>query len=182
MNQAPTPRVWSPIVPAPGDDFTDLFDFGDLSFPTFDSIPTNDVDLQQQNGGGAMDTSMEGSTGMLGLEHETMQHQMGQQSAAPSMNGFHGSTESFPDLAMRSELFDQHQRQQMHMQNQHYHVRHEVPPTPNSMEMHGGHPQYYRTPTDHQQLHMYNQYRRHQKDQVRLSWQWTNDNRNTEYS
>ena len=167
MNQAPPTRVWSPIVPGPSDDFTDLFDFGDLSFPTFDGISPNDGDLQQQNGAGAMDTSMEGTAGMLGLEHGNIQQQMGQQSAAPSLNGFQGSTESFPDLAMQSELFDQHQRQQAHLQNQRYHAQHAIPPTPNSMEMHNGHP-YYRTPTDHQPLHIYNQFRRQQKDQVRV--------------
>ena len=165
MNQAPTPRVWSPIVPPPTDDFTDLFDFGDLSFPAFDGIPSNDGDLQQQDDAGAMDTSMEGSAPMLALEHGNI-HQMGQQSAAPAMNPFHPSTDHFPDLAMQSDLFDPPQQQQVPLQNQHYHAHHAIPPTPNSIEMHNGHP-YYRTPTDHQQLHIYNQFRRHQKDQVR---------------
>ena len=168
MNQAPTPRVWSPIVSAPGDDFTDLFDFGDLNFPAFDGIPQTDTDLHSQNGGGPMDTSMEGST-MLGLEHGDMEQQIGQQSGAPSIHGFQGSTDSFPDLALQAELFDQHQQQQIQLQNQRYHAQHAVPPTPNSTEFHGGPPQYYRAPTEHEQLHMYNQYRRHPKDQVRAS-------------
>ena len=180
MNPTATSRVWSPIVSAPGDEFTDLFDFGDLSFPTFDGLPQNDADLLQHNGAGAMDTAMDGPAGLLGPEHGNMQQQVDQRSAAPSLNGFEGSTESFPDLAMQSELFDQHQQQQMHMQNQRYHAQHAIPPTPNSIEMHNGHPQYYRTPTDHQQLHMYNQYRRHQKDQVGTKREGTKNCRYTD--
>lgn len=117
-----------------------------------------------------MDTSIEGP-GLLGLDQGHLQLQqeqpppMDQQNHATLVNGFHGSTESFPDLAMQQDIFGQQQQQQLHMQNQRYHGPN-VPPTPNSLEMHGGHAQYYRTPTDHQQLHMYDHYRRNQKDQV----------------
>lgn len=149
------------------DEFANFLDFTDLGFGAFDG-----VDLQQ-NGAEAMDTSMEGAAGMLGLEQEHMQQQqqprpMDQRNHATPVNGFHGSTESFPDLAMQHDLFDQQQQQQqqLHMQNQRYHGQNVVPPTPNSLEMHGGHAQYYRTPADHQQLHMYDHYRRNQKDQV----------------
>lgn len=161
MNQNPAPR-WSPMVSAPAeDDFANFLDFTDLDFDGFDG-----VDLQQ-NGVGAMDTSMEGAAGTLGLEQGHMQQSlMEQRNHAPPMNGFHGSTESFPDLAMQQELFDQQQQQQIHMQNQQYHDRNAIPPTPNSLEIHGGHAQYYRTPADHQQLHMYDHYGRNQKDQV----------------
>ena len=153
------------MVSAPEDDFANFLDFGDIDFPAFDEIHQSDTDLHQ-DGAGAMDTSMEGTAGMLGLTHGQMQHQMAQQNHPTSMNGFHhGSAESFPELAMQSELFDQQQQQQLHMQ-QRYHGQNVVPPTPNSMEMHGGHAQYYRTPADHQQLHIYDHYRR-QKDQVR---------------
>lgn len=164
MNATPT---WSPMVSAPEDDFANFLDFGDINFSAFDVIPQDDAELQQQNGAGPMDTSMEGNAGMLGLEDGQMQHQMGQHGAAPSINGFQDSTEPFPDLALQSELFEQRQQQQqMNLQSQRYHAHNAVPPTPNSMEMHGGHAQYYRTPTDHQQLHMYDHYRRNQKDQV----------------
>ncbi|KAK3178739.1 hypothetical protein OEA41_000876 [Lepraria neglecta] len=159
----PTQR-WSPMVSGPEDEFANFLDFGDLNFSAFDGIPQSDAELQQ-NGVGAMDTSMEDTAGMLGLEQGQMQHQMGQQNHSAPMNGFHGSTDSFPDLAMQSELFDQQQQQQLHMQNQRYHGQNVVPPTPNSMELHGGHAQYYRTPADHPQLHMYDHYRR-QKDQM----------------
>ncbi|KAM0796164.1 helix-loop-helix DNA-binding domain-containing protein [Usnea florida] len=68
---------------------------------------------------------------------------------------------------MQQDPFDQQQQQQqLHLHNQQYHGQNVVPPTPNSLEMHGGHAQYYRTPIDHQQLHMYDPYRRSQKDQM----------------
>lgn len=158
MNQ-PYPAFSS----GPEDEFASLFDFTDLGFGGYDA-----VDLQQ-NGAGAMDTSMEGAAGMLGLEQGHIQQQqppMDQRTHATPLNGFHGSTESFPDLAMQQDLFDQQQQQQLHMQNQRYPGQNVVPPTPNSLEMHGGHAQFYRTPADHQQLHMYDHYRRNQKDQV----------------
>lgn len=165
------------MVSAPEDEFAAFLDFGELNFSAFDSIPPSDAELQQQNGAGPMDTSMEGGAGMLALDHEDMQQQMGQHTEAPTMNGYEGSTESFPDLDMQSELFGQQQRQQLHMHNQCYHGQNAVPPTPNSVELHGGHAQYYRTPTDHQQLHMYDHYNRNRKDQVRAQCQGAADER-----
>ena len=165
MNQDPTSH-WSPMVSGPEDEFANFLDFTDLGFGGYDG-----VDLQQ-NGAGDMDTSMEGAAGMLGLGQEHMQLQqeqpppMDQPNHSTPINGFHGSTESFPDLIMQQELFDQQQQQQLHMQHQRYHGPNVVPPTPNSLEIHGGHAQYYRTPADHQQLHMYDHYRQNQKDQV----------------
>lgn len=154
------------MVSAPDDDFANFVDFGDIDFSAFDGIPQADAELQH-NGDGAMDTSMDGNAGMLGLEHGHLQrHQaMPQHSQASSLNGFPSSTDSFPDLAMQSEMFEQQQRQQMHMQAQRYHGQNVVPPTPNSIEMHGAHPHYYRTPIDQSQLHLYDLYRR-QKEQV----------------
>ena len=171
MNQDPTPR-WSPIVSGPEDEFANFLDFTDLAFAGYDGI-----DLQP-NGAGAMDTSMEGAATMLGLDHGQMQLQqeqpplpMDQQNHATPMNGFHASTEPFSDLAMQQDILDQQQQQQqqLHMQNQRYRGPNVVPPTPSSMEMHGGHAQYYPTAADHQQIHMYDHYRRNQKDQVGAS-------------
>ena len=158
------------MVSGPEDEFANFLDFGELNFPSFDPLPQTEAELQ--NGAGAMDTSMEGA-GMLGLEQAQMQNQMGQSNHHTPMNGFHGSSESFPDL-MQSEIFEQQQQQQqqqLHMQHQRYHGQNVVPPTPNSMELHGAHTQYYRAPADHQQLHMYDQYRR-PKDQVCALYGW----------
>ncbi|KAF6240516.1 hypothetical protein HO173_001184 [Letharia columbiana] len=164
MNENLPPR-WSPMV-GPEEEFANFLDFTDLGFGGYDA-----VDLQQ-DGAGAMDTSMEGAAGILGLGQGHMQQQqqppppVDQRNHATPINGFHGSTESFPDLAMQQDLFDQQQQQQLHMQDQQYYGQNVVPPTPNSLEMHGGHAQYYRTPADHQQLRMYDHYRRIQKDQM----------------
>ena len=153
----PTPR-WSPMVSGPEDEFANFLDFAELNFSSFDPLSQTEAELQ--NGVGAMDTSMEGA-GMLGLEQGQMHHHIGQPIHETQINGFHGSSESFPDL-MQSELYEQ---QQLHLQNQRYHARNVVPPTPTSMELHGAHAQYYHTPIDHQQLHIYDHYRR-PKDQV----------------
>ena len=158
MNENPTPQFCE-------DEFNFL-DFSDLGFGGYDA-----VDLQQ-DGAGAMDTSIEGAAGILGLDQahlELQQEQpplMDQQHHPNSMTDFHGSTESFPDIAMQQDLFDHQQQHQLHIQNQRYHGQNVVPPTPNSLEMHGGQPPYYHTPADHQQLHMYEHYKRKQKDQV----------------
>lgn len=149
------------MVSAPEDDFASFLDFGDLSFPAFDVLSQGDADPHQQNGAGPMDTSMEGNAGLLAIDQEQLQQHIGQQSAAPSMNVFQGSTEPFPDIALQSGLFDQ-------QQHQHYVPNNVVPPTPNSMDIHGGNAQYYRTPTDQQRVHMYDHFRRNQKEQVRV--------------
>lgn len=166
MNQNPP----YPAFSGPEDDeFANFLDFTDLRFTGYDA-----VDLQQ-DGAGAMDTSMEGAAGMLGLDQGHIQQQqqpppMDQRNHATPLNGFHGATDSFPALPMQQDLFDQQQQQQLHLQNQRYQAQNVVPPTPNSLEMHGGHAQYYRTPADHQQLHMYDHYRQHQKDQVGIPY------------
>ena len=172
MNQTSTQQCpqWSPMVSGPeGVDEFNFLDFTDLEFGGYDAI-----DLQQ-NGAGAMDTSMEGAASMVGIEQGHMQLQqepsplIDLHNHATQMDSFHGSTESFPDLAMQQDLFNQQQQQRLHMQNRPYRGPNVVPPTPNSLELHGGHAQFFRTPTDHQQLHMYDHYRRMQKDQVGVS-------------
>lgn len=163
MNSDP-PSRWSPMVSGP-EDFADFLEFADFNFATAEDFPQTDVQLNQ-NGAGTMDTSMEGMAGVLGLEQGHLLQQMDQRSQPSSMNGFHLSTELFPDLSMQSELFDERQQHQLPLQNGRYHGQHAVPPTPNSIEMHGAHPQYYRGPTDHPQLHLYDRYRRSQEDQV----------------
>ena len=182
MNHA-TPQ-WSPMVTGPDDDFSSFLDFGDLNFAAFDAIPQDETELQQPDGLGAMDTSMEGDADTLRLEHgstqQQQQQQMGQSTAAPPVNGYPTSTGSYPDLALQAELYEQQQQHRMHMQNQEYHAPHRVPPTPNSVEIHSGRAQYYRTPTDHQQLRMYDHFRRAQKDQVNARWQSISENQTTD--
>ena len=173
MNQNPTPH-WSPIVSTAEDDFASFLDFGDLNFAAFDSIPQDEPGLQQQNGFAPMDTSMEGNAGMLPLGQANIQQQMGQNGGALSIDGLHGFADPFPDLVMQPELLEQqkvqhHQQQQLHMQHQSYRLNNVVPPTPNSVEIHGGHSCYYKPPADAQQAQMYEHYRRQPRDQVRMN-------------
>ena len=166
MNHNPTPH-WSPLLSGSAhDDFANFVDFGDLDFSAFDGISQDTTNLQQ-DGTVQMDTSMDGNdVGILEFEQgHTQHHTMLQHSQAPAMNGFHGSTDSFPELAMQSGMYEQQRQQQMYMQVQQYHNQNIVPPTPTSIEMHGGRTHYYHTPMEHPQLHIYDHYRR-QKDQV----------------
>ena len=175
MNQNPTPR-WSPMVSGPEDEFANFLDFGDLNFSGFDGIQQRETELEQQNGGMAMDTSVDLGAGQaFGLEHGHMpqqQQQMGSHSHAIGLNGYHTSAESFPELDLQSEMFKQ-QQGRMHIQNQTYRSQNVVPPTPNSMEMQAAHTNYYQNHIDQQQLHLYEQYRR-QKEQVHIHYRCDN--------
>ena len=183
MNQNPTPR-WSPLVSGPEDDFTNFLDFSDLNFSAFGDGSVGGGTPQASGAGdgdaGVMDLVSEGAgipvAGMMshaGIQRNAMAH---------SINGFQ---ESLPDMTSSADflIHQQHRRQQQqqqhHQQQQQQHQSHlqlqqqpryyghdTVPPTPNSLEMHGGHSEYY-NPTDRQQQLMYEHYRRHQIDQVR---------------
>ena len=157
------------MVSGPEDDFANFLDFGDLSFSNFSdngagTPQANGVSPGLQHGdAGPMDMSMEGAASAAGL----MAHSGAtQQDAIPhAMNGFQ---EPFPDMTSPAEYMSrQHSQQHMQMQ-QHprYYGHNAVPPTPNSLEMHGAHPEYY-NPADRQQQLMYEHYRRHQNEQVR---------------
>ena len=166
MNQLPTSQRWSPVGSNPDEEFASFLDFGDLNFSAFnDAIATSQADGRgiQEDGGGAMDTSVEDGAGMLGLEQERQmqrvdQHPVGQM---PIVDNFQ------EPFNLEAELFNQHGQHQMRIQPQHYHAPNMVPPTPNSIEMHGGQLQYYQPQIDQQQQQIYEQYRRQQKDQVR---------------
>ena len=164
MNQNPTPRRWSPMVSAPEDEFANFLDFSDLNFQNFDATSQADGGLRQ-DAAGAMDTSLEGAAGLLGLQSGHMP-QLGHSNQIP-MNTYQ---DPFPDMSMEAELFSQQRQRQapMQMQSQHYHHPNMVPPTPQSMEMHGNQIQYFQPQMDPQQQQMFEQhYRRHQKNQVR---------------
>ncbi len=54
-----------------------------------------------------------------------------------------------------------------------YHGQNMIPPTPNSVEMHGDHTRYYRPSGDHQTQAVYERFGRNpQKDQVRIPKRW----------
>ena len=169
MNQVPTSQRWSPVGSNPEDEFASFLDFGELNFSAFtDAIATSQPDQFgiQENGSGAMDTSAEGATGILGFEQQGQMQQMdhhpiGQLPLADSLQ---------EPFNLEAELFSQHEQHQTRMLQQHYHAPDMVPPTPNSIEMHGGQLHYYQPRMDQQQQKMYEHYRRQQKDQASLAF------------
>lgn len=174
MNQIST-TTWSPMVSAPEEDFASFLEFGDLQlqFPSFDGVVQDGRELQQEPTG-TMDTSMGNEQGLMRLEDGHMQQDLNQGSSMQTMNDFQGSTDSYHDLSMHSDLYTPNQRQQLHIHApHHYHGQNMIPPTPNSIEMHGDHTRYYRPSGDHQAQAVYEHFGRNsQKDQVRIPKRW----------
>lgn len=147
------------MVSAPEEDFTNFLDFGDAGFSAFDTITQAERGLQP-NDGVALDTSMEGTAEILGIGSGHIQ----QPSQVPVMNNF---PNPFQGMNLDAEAFPHHQQQQqMHLSQNHYFGQNVVPPTPNSMEMHGSHGNYFQSRQDAQQQQIYEHYKRHQRDQV----------------
>lgn len=175
MNQIST-TSWSPMVSAPEEDFASFLEFGDLQlqFPNFDGVVVQNGSELQQEPTGSMDTSMGNEQGLMRLEDGNMQQNMDQGNSMQTMNPFQGSTDSFHNLNIHSDLYAPNQQQQMHIHVPHqYHGQNMIPPTPNSVEMHGDHTRYYRPSGDHQTQAVYERFGRNpQKDQVRIPKRW----------
>lgn len=160
------------MVSGPEDDFANFLEFSDLqlNFPAFD-VDQNEGVMQQDAVVG-LDTAMENVGDMMELkegqaQQQIEQHDMQQQpSSMGMMESLHGSTDSLLDMDMQVQLFQQQQQHQM--QGQQYQRHNMVPPTPNSIEMHGGKAHYYQH-MDPQGQAMYERYSRHQKEQVQPS-------------
>lgn len=161
------------MVSGPEEDFASFLEFSDLQlhFPPFDG--TQNESGMQEDAAVALDTAMENVGEMMELkegqaQQQIEQHDMQQQSSSMGMmESLHGSTDSLLDMEMQVQLFQQQQQQQQQhqMQGQHYQRHNMVPPTPNSIEMHGAKAHYYQQ-MDPQAQAMYERYSRHQKDQV----------------
>lgn len=167
MNQI-SASPWSPMVSGPEDEFASFLEFGDLqlTFP-YEGGHQDGRELQQEPGGG-MDTSMGNGAGVVRLENGPVQQQMDQCSSMAAMNGYHASTEPFHDLNIQGEIFNQQQQSHLHLHGPQYNGQNVIPPTPNSMEMHGEQARYYQSSRDHHSQAMYDRLGRNQKDQVRI--------------
>ncbi|KAL8844999.1 MAG: hypothetical protein Q9176_000671 [Flavoplaca citrina] len=159
--------TWSPMVSGPDDDFSTFLEFGDLqlNFP-FDANPQNGSDIQDGVGPAIDMQANDDSGAILDFHHGDLQ-QFGDPSSLPS---FSDTPHTFQDLNMPPHLFEQ--QQLLHQYPQHplygppYNGHHVIPPTPNSMEMHGGHAHYQHTlPTNHART-MYEQHHRQTKAQA----------------
>ncbi|KAL9036837.1 MAG: hypothetical protein Q9214_005962, partial [Letrouitia sp. 1 TL-2023] len=131
MNQMPS-APWSPTASGPEDDFSNFLEFSDLQldFPSFEDNSHNGENIQTD--GDAMDVRSNATNDLLEFR------QLGNSSAT---TGFNGPIEAFPDMQMQSQQLDQHLSQ--HLTYGHPFAAHNVvPPTPNSMEIHGSQAQY----------------------------------------
>lgn len=162
------------MVSGPEEEFANFLEFGDLqlSFPPFEGVVQDGGELQQEPGG-VMDTPMGNETGVLELEDGHNHQDIDQRNPLRFMAGYQGSTESFHDIHMQTELFNAHQQpQQLHMHGPQYRSQNIIPPTPNSMEMHGDQACFYRSTGEHHTQAPYERYGRNQnqnqKDQVRI--------------
>lgn len=156
------------MVSGPEDEFANFLEFGDLqlTFP-YDGGHQDGRELQQEPGGG-MDTSMENGAGPVRLENGPAQRHMDQCSTMAAMNGYHTSTEPFHDLNISGELFNQQPQSHLHLHGPQYSGQNVIPPTPNSIEMHGEQARYYQSSRDHHSQAIYDRLSRNQKDQVRM--------------
>ncbi|MCJ1359589.1 MAG: hypothetical protein MMC33_009591 [Icmadophila ericetorum] len=168
MNQTPT-TTWSPMVSGPDDDFASFLEFNDLqlNFPAFDDNVHQDGDEMQQESVNALDTRMDNEVGMMG----NMQQQQIDPSLMPStpmagLSSINGSNESLMDLNMQAQMHRQRQQHQYQQDVQnHYQRQGMIPPTPTSIEMHGGGSHYY-PQIDPQTQAVYEHYARKQQDQI----------------
>ena len=190
MNHDPT-STWSPMVSGPEEDFANFLEFGDLqlNFPNFDTAESQNVDTsggaEQEHlgagGGGVVDTNMEHEAGgMMQLKERDLNSAldprlMDMQTTMPEL--VHGpSTESLMELEMQAQLFHQQQYNQQQQQHRMAHTQYRrqqgiVPPTPNSIEMHGGHAQHF-AQMDGRTRAMYEHYSKKQQDNVRMARSW----------
>ncbi|KAH6671394.1 helix-loop-helix DNA-binding domain-containing protein [Halenospora varia] len=179
-NQDPTLSVPSQ------DDFDQFLDMGTLQFD-FQDFNAQQVQqaaqLMQQNDPSSMDQSGMDNGGVMGHDTTMQEHMPSMTTAAshPSILGApisheHSSSESLVELdaqiqylqQQRNQKQQQHQQQQQQRQMQeqqrnYYAQARMIPPTPNSMELHGA-SQFY-TQSDPQQQAMFERYRMQMKDQ-----------------
>lgn len=123
---------WSPTVSGPEDDFSNFLEFSDLQldFSSLDDNPHNGENIQAD--GDPMDVRNNAIDDLLEFR------QLGDSSAT---TGFNEPIEVFPDIQMQSQQLDKHLSQ--HLTYGHPFAAHNgVPPTPNSMEIHGSQAQY----------------------------------------
>jgi hypothetical protein len=164
-----------PMVSASEDDFTNFLDLGDfqLNFPPFDSEGQHTT--ARQDGSHAMDMSYDeaGDGGVAAKEsHMHQQQQQEQQQRRQSLNGhqIHSAmamqnmdqTSAEVVLGLNAQINYLQLRQQ---QQQDYHQRTVIPPTPDSVDMHAGAARYYQQ-IDHQTLAYLQQQRLKEDQQV----------------
>ncbi|CZS94739.1 related to transcription factor NUC-1 [Rhynchosporium graminicola] len=162
------------------DDFQQFLDLGinglgdglQFDFPEFNQ---QGAQIMVQTGGDNMDTAMGNGNQGMGQD-TTMQEHMPAMTVASNHQSIHGpaimkghaSNESLSELDaqiqyLQHQRHEQQQRQIQEQQRNFYAQSGMIPPTPNSLEMHGGGAHYYTQP-DAQQQAMYDRYQRQMKE------------------
>ncbi|KAL2064886.1 hypothetical protein VTL71DRAFT_4026 [Oculimacula yallundae] len=169
-----------PTLSVAQDDFQQFLDMGINGLG--DGLQFDFQDYNQQGAqimvptvGDAMDTAMENGSQGLGQD-TTMQEHMPAMTAASNHHSIHGPTlmhghasnERLSELDaqiqyLQHQRHEQQQRQLQEQQRNYYAQSRMIPPTPNSVEMHGGGAHYY-AQTDPQQQAMYERYQMQVKE------------------
>lgn len=157
------------MVSGPEDDFASFLEFSDLqlNFPAFDGNVHQDAGEMQQETVSTMDARMDNGVGMMGnVQQQQIDPHLMPSTPMAGLSSIDGSNESLMDLNMQAQMHRQRQQQQYQQQAQsHYQRQGMVPPTPNSIEMHGR--SHYYPQMDHAQAQaVYEHYARKQQDQV----------------
>ena len=174
MNQAPI-HAWStsahndPMVSAPEDDFTNFLDLGNfqLDFPAFDPAAHGEARVHHDDGHD-VDTSMDDAGDVNGRKEthapQTQQEQgrVRHSSSAPMMQHVQTPADAMMEMNMQAQLLH---RQQQRMREQGFQRPSIIPPTPNSIEMHGGTANFYQQ-LDAQSQALMERYQRIKEDQV----------------
>lgn len=84
----------------------------------------------------------------------------------PGMDARQKSNEALMDVSLQAQSLQQHQHHQQHMMQHQNYRQPVIPPTPNSIEMHGGAARYYQQ-MDMQSQAIYDRYHGSKDDQVR---------------
>jgi hypothetical protein len=179
--------VWNnqdPTLSGPShDDFQQFLDMGinnlgdglQFDFQDFNPQQGDGTQLMHQNGGEGMDTRMDSGRGTPGQD-TTMQEHIPAMTTASRHTSLHGtpivhshpSSESLVELDAQIQYLQQqrHQQQQRQMQEQqrNYYAQRRIPPTPNSIEMHGSSSQFY-PQSDSQEQAMYERFRMRAREQ-----------------
>ena len=179
MNQATT-AGWSPMVAGPDEDFASFLEFEDLQlgFNSLESLAQHGGKVHD-NGDVAMDMpldpALDTSMTLFGFEEAQVhqQPQRAQEQSITSGTADQNANLDFYSMQHMRNLPSQHQSQQQQQSHQNMQVkRHEfygrsvIPPTPNSMEMSGGHLQYYHSPSMYSEQ-AYEHLRQRQRNNVR---------------
>ncbi|KAL8869396.1 MAG: hypothetical protein Q9174_004301 [Haloplaca sp. 1 TL-2023] len=157
--------TWPHMVTEPEDDFSNYLEFDDLqlNFSPFDANPQNGEEIQDVTGP-IMEAHSDHSNntnagGVMAYQHGGLP----QYTDSTAFNALDTSPHNFPDMTLAPQFFDQppqhHQMNQARQYPQSFHPRNVIPPTPNSMEMHGGHAQYHQMAASNHMRAMYDHYR-----------------------